>query len=49
MEVEKARLLKLAADSGFDEELAKRCLDHLINVYGTHCFFNLSFSFSFSE
>ncbi|KAJ3708839.1 hypothetical protein LUZ61_012544 [Rhynchospora tenuis] len=35
MEVEKARLLRLAADSGFDEGLAKQCLDHLLNVYGS--------------
>ncbi|KAJ4748767.1 hypothetical protein LUZ62_083172 [Rhynchospora pubera] len=34
MEVERARLLRLAVDSGFDEELAKQCLDHLVNLYG---------------
>ncbi|XP_078170259.1 RECQ helicase l1 [Carex rostrata] len=35
MEVERVRLLNLAVDSGFDEELAKQCLDLLINVYGS--------------
>lgn len=44
MEVERVRLLKLAVDSGFDEELAKQCLDLLINVYGTRSFSNLFFS-----
>lgn len=36
LEVEKARLLSLALDSGFDEESANKCLDRLVNLYGTH-------------
>ncbi|KAM7481755.1 hypothetical protein LguiB_006338 [Lonicera macranthoides] len=34
LEVEKARLLSLAQQSGFDEQSAKKCLDRLINLYG---------------
>lgn len=34
MELEKARLISLALDFGFDEELAKKCLDRLISLYG---------------
>ncbi|KAM1994443.1 hypothetical protein ACFX1X_010396 [Malus domestica] len=34
LEVEKARLLSLALDSGFDEESANKCLDRLVNLYG---------------
>ncbi|XP_073112670.1 ATP-dependent DNA helicase Q-like 1 [Elaeis guineensis] len=34
MEVERARLLSLALDFGFDEEVAKKCLDRLVDLYG---------------
>ncbi|KAA8536771.1 hypothetical protein F0562_029249 [Nyssa sinensis] len=34
LEVEKARLLSLALEFGFDEESAKNCLDRLVNLYG---------------
>ncbi|GLT90175.1 hypothetical protein SLE2022_081210 [Rubroshorea leprosula] len=34
LELEKARLLSLALDSGFDEESANKCLDRLISLYG---------------
>ncbi|KAJ7977877.1 ATP-dependent DNA helicase [Quillaja saponaria] len=34
LEMEKARLLSLALEFGFDEESAKKCLDRLINLYG---------------
>ena len=37
LEMEKARLLSLALDFGFDEESAKKCLDRLVHLYGTHC------------
>ncbi|OMO86312.1 hypothetical protein CCACVL1_09646 [Corchorus capsularis] len=33
-ELEKARLLSLAQDLGFDEQSAKKSLDHLISLYG---------------
>lgn len=36
LEMEKARLLSLALNSGFDEESAKKCLDRLVDLYGTH-------------
>ncbi|KAI4310930.1 hypothetical protein MLD38_035873 [Melastoma candidum] len=34
LDVEKARLLSLAIDFGFDEDSARRCLDRLISLYG---------------
>ena len=34
MEKERARLRSLAADFGFDEELAQACLEWIINLYG---------------
>ncbi|CAM8888680.1 unnamed protein product [Rhodiola kirilowii] len=34
LETEKARLLSLAIDYGFDLESAKKCLDRLISLYG---------------
>ncbi|XP_038977882.1 ATP-dependent DNA helicase Q-like 1 [Phoenix dactylifera] len=34
MEIERARLLSLALDFGFDEEVAKHCLDRLVDLYG---------------
>ncbi|KAF6165594.1 hypothetical protein GIB67_021864 [Kingdonia uniflora] len=34
LEIEKARLLSLAIDFGFDEEPAKKCLDRIIHLYG---------------
>ncbi|CAM8897262.1 unnamed protein product [Rhodiola kirilowii] len=34
LETEKARLLSLAIDFGFDLESAKKCLDRLISLYG---------------
>lgn len=34
LELEKARLLSLASDFGFDEEAATQCLDNLIRLYG---------------
>ncbi|KAL1826955.1 hypothetical protein ACET3Z_005367 [Daucus carota] len=34
MEIEKARLISLALDFGFDEETAKTGLDHLVHLYG---------------
>ncbi|KAK8967535.1 ATP-dependent DNA helicase Q-like 1 [Platanthera guangdongensis] len=34
MEAERARLLSLAIDFGFDETAAKKCLDRLIDLYG---------------
>lgn len=47
-EVEKARLLSLALDFGFDEQSAKKSLDRLISLYGTsHHFFYFYFHFSF--
>ncbi|KAF8038906.1 hypothetical protein BT93_B1458 [Corymbia citriodora subsp. variegata] len=33
-EVEKARLLSLALDFGFDEQSATKCLDRLVSLYG---------------
>ena len=36
LELEKARLLSLALDFGFDEDSANKCLDRLIKLYGTH-------------
>ncbi|OMP10958.1 ATP-dependent DNA helicase Q-like 1-like protein [Corchorus olitorius] len=33
-ELEKARLLSLAQDLGFDEQSAKKSLDRLISLYG---------------
>lgn len=38
LEVEKARLLSLAQQSGFDEQSAKKCLDRLVDLYGTSIF-----------
>lgn len=46
LEMEKARLLSLALDFGFDEESAKKCLDRLVHLYGTHCHTNPSIFFS---
>ncbi|CBI39572.3 unnamed protein product, partial [Vitis vinifera] len=34
LEMEKARLLSLALDFGFDEESAMKCLDRLVHLYG---------------
>lgn len=34
LELEKARLLSLALDFGFDEESSKKCLDRIIHLYG---------------
>lgn len=34
LEVEKARLLSLASDFGFDEAASRQCLDRLIRLYG---------------
>ncbi|XP_078435713.1 RECQ helicase l1 isoform X1 [Wolffia australiana] len=34
LEVEKARLLSLASDFGFDEDNARKCLDNLVRLYG---------------
>ncbi|XP_059652331.1 ATP-dependent DNA helicase Q-like 1 [Cornus florida] len=34
LEIEKARLLSLALDFGFDEESSKKCLDRLVHLYG---------------
>ncbi|KAJ8490309.1 hypothetical protein OPV22_012030 [Ensete ventricosum] len=34
MEVERARLLSLALEFGFDEDAANRCLDRLLDLYG---------------
>ncbi|KAK2977715.1 hypothetical protein RJ640_013733 [Escallonia rubra] len=34
LDVEKARLLSLALDFGFDEQSAKKCLDRLVQLYG---------------
>ncbi|XP_050220668.1 ATP-dependent DNA helicase Q-like 1 [Mercurialis annua] len=34
LDLEKARLLSLALECGFDEESAKKCLDRLISLYG---------------
>ncbi|MQL85144.1 hypothetical protein Taro_017661 [Colocasia esculenta] len=34
LELEKARLLSLASDFGFDEEAATQCLDNLVRLYG---------------
>ncbi|KAL6964669.1 DNA helicase [Sarracenia purpurea var. burkii] len=34
LDVEKARLLSLALDFGFDEESSKKCLDRLVHLYG---------------
>lgn len=36
LELEKARLVSLALDFGFDEDTAKKCLDRLVTLYGTH-------------
>ncbi|KAI7990371.1 Geranylgeranyl transferase type-2 subunit beta 1 [Camellia lanceoleosa] len=33
-QVEKARLISLALEFGFDEESAIKCLDHFVNLYG---------------
>ncbi|KAJ8430553.1 hypothetical protein Cgig2_019125 [Carnegiea gigantea] len=35
-ETEKARLMRLALDVGFDEQSAIKCLDRLVNLYGHH-------------
>lgn len=34
MEVQRARLLSLALEFGFDEAAANRCLDRLLDLYG---------------
>ncbi|GMY21853.1 ATP-dependent DNA helicase Q-like 1 [Fagus crenata] len=34
LELEKARLVSLALDFGFDEESAKKCLDRMVQLYG---------------
>ncbi|KAL0384778.1 UNVERIFIED_CONTAM: ATP-dependent DNA helicase Q-like 1 [Sesamum radiatum] len=34
MELEKARLISLALEFGFDEASANRCLDRLVQLYG---------------
>ncbi|TYJ96483.1 ATP-dependent DNA helicase Q-like 1 [Cucumis melo var. makuwa] len=34
LDLERARLLSLAAELGFDEESAEACLDRIINLYG---------------
>ncbi|XP_042986337.1 ATP-dependent DNA helicase Q-like 1 [Carya illinoinensis] len=34
LELEKARLLSLALEFGFDEEAAEKCLDRLVQLYG---------------
>ncbi|KAM4108162.1 hypothetical protein ACB094_03G024600 [Castanea mollissima] len=34
LELEKARLISLALDFGFDEESAKKCLDRMVQLYG---------------
>ncbi|GMP63839.1 hypothetical protein CsSME_00025364 [Camellia sinensis var. sinensis] len=34
LEVEKARLISLALEFGFDEESAIKCLDRFVNLYG---------------
>ncbi|KAL5996315.1 hypothetical protein ACLOJK_026391 [Asimina triloba] len=34
LEIEKARLLSLASDFGFDEDASQQCLDRLIRLYG---------------
>ncbi|XAR49272.1 DNA helicase [Bertholletia excelsa] len=34
LELEKARLISLALDFGFDEESANKCLDRLVHLYG---------------
>ncbi|XP_062144596.1 ATP-dependent DNA helicase Q-like 1 [Alnus glutinosa] len=34
LELERARLLSLALEFGFDEESAKKCLDRLVQLYG---------------
>ncbi|XXG84382.1 hypothetical protein AAC387_Pa10g1908 [Persea americana] len=34
LDLEKARLLSLASDFGFDEETSRQCLDRLIRLYG---------------
>ncbi|EPS71069.1 hypothetical protein M569_03689 [Genlisea aurea] len=34
LDLEKARLISLALDLGFDEEPAKNCLDRLVHLYG---------------
>ncbi|RWW20083.1 hypothetical protein BHE74_00023047, partial [Ensete ventricosum] len=49
MEVERARLLSLALEFGFDEDAANRCLDRLLDLYGEiFCFGNfLEIHYSF--
>ena len=34
LELEKARLLSLALDVGFDQDSASKCLDRLVHLYG---------------
>lgn len=34
MELEKARLISLALEFGFEEDSARKCLDGLIQLYG---------------
>lgn len=46
LEFEKARLLSLALDFGFDEASSQKCLNRLISLYGT-CFFIILVSFVF--
>lgn len=38
LELEKARLISLAHDFGFDEESAKKCLDRMVQLYGIYPF-----------
>uniref|UniRef100_A0A9I9CK00 Uncharacterized protein n=1 Tax=Cucumis melo TaxID=3656 RepID=A0A9I9CK00_CUCME len=40
LELERARLLSLAAKLGFDEESAEACLDRIINLYGNFFHFH---------
>lgn len=41
LELEKARLISLALEFGFDEESAKKGLDRLVQLYGTSFLNNL--------
>lgn len=34
LEIERARLISLAMEFGFDEGSAMKCLDRLVNLYG---------------
>jgi len=42
LELEKARLISLALDFGFDESSAKKCLHRLIDLYGAYAIACLS-------